>query len=58
MNPPEADEKESWGTREWAVYTLRELMMVASHINEDELLVLQDMLLSATERGRNGAGSI
>ena len=58
MNPPEADEKESWGTREWVVYTLRELMMVASHINEDELLVLQDMLLPATERGRNGAGSI
>ena len=58
MNPPEAAEKESWGTREWVVYTLRELMMVASHINEDELLVLQDMLLSATERGRNGAGSI
>lgn len=58
MNPPESNEKEAWGTRDWVIHTLRELLMVASHITEDELLILQDMLMAATERSRDGTGGI
>ena len=58
MNPPESDEKGSWSTRDWVIYTLRELLMVASHVTEDELLVLQDMLMTATERSRDGTGGV
>ena len=56
MNQPEPseEEKQEWSTREWAIYTLRELMLVVSCITEDELLVLQDILMVATERNNVG----
>ena len=42
--------KDEWGIREWSVYTLRELLGAASLINEDELMVLQDILMSVSDR--------
>lgn len=48
MNQPE--EVPEWTTRDKAIYILRELMLVVSCITEDELLVLQDVLMAATER--------
>lgn len=44
--------KDEWGIREWSVYTLRELLGAASLINEDELMVLQDILMSVSDRQR------
>lgn len=51
MNQPE--EVPEWTTRDKAIYILRELMLVVSCITEDELLVLQDVLMAATERNTN-----
>lgn len=46
MNQPEEDAQE-WSTRDKATYMLRELLLVVSYITEDDILVLQDILISA-----------
>ena len=52
MNQPEQSEaeKQEWSTREWAIYTLQEIMMQASLVTDDDLIVLQDILVKVTER--------
>ena len=52
MNQPEPPEKEKqeWSTRAWAIYTLQEIMMQVSHVTDDDLIVLQDILMKVTER--------
>ncbi len=54
MNQPDPPEKEKqdWSTREWAIYTLQEIMMQVSHVTDDDLIVLQDILMKVTERIR------
>lgn len=51
MNQPEEDAQE-WSTRDKATYMLRELLLVVSHITEDDILVLQDILMAANDRGK------
>lgn len=46
----EKEQPPEWSTRDKAVYLIRELGLLASWINEDEVMVLQDILLSAEER--------
>ncbi|MDY4764004.1 MAG: hypothetical protein SO250_08145 [Enterocloster clostridioformis] len=52
MNQPDPseEEKQEWSTREWAIYTLQEIMMQASLVTDDDLIVLQDILTKVTER--------
>lgn len=52
MNQPEEDAQE-WSTRDKATYMLRELLLVVSHITEDDILVLQDILMAANDRGKD-----
>lgn len=51
---PSEEEKQGWSTKEWAVYTLQEIMLLVSHITDDDLIVLQDILMRVTERSREG----
>lgn len=46
MNRPE-EESQEWSTKDKATYMLRELLLVVSYITEDDILVLQDILMSA-----------
>uniref|UniRef100_UPI0035681B60 ParB/RepB/Spo0J family partition protein n=1 Tax=Enterocloster aldenensis TaxID=358742 RepID=UPI0035681B60 len=46
MNQPE-EESQEWSTKDKATYMLRELLLVVSRITEDDILVLQDILMSA-----------
>lgn len=50
MKQPEPSENQEWTTREWAIYTLRELMLKASYITDDDLIVLQDILMVTKEK--------
>lgn len=56
MNQPVQPEEQEWSTRDKAVYLLRELMIQVSHITEDDVIVLQDILISATERQKEDQG--
>lgn len=51
MNQPE-EETQEWSTKDKATYMLRELLLVVSHITEDDILVLQDILMAANDRGK------
>lgn len=50
VKQPEPSENQEWTTREWAIYTLRELMLKASYITDDDLIVLQDILMATKEK--------
>lgn len=59
MNPPVSEsDTEKWTTRDRAIYTLRQLMTIASYITEDDLLVLQDIFMAADNRAERNKGKI
>ena len=60
MNQPEQSEaeKQEWSTREWAIYTLQEIMMQASLVTDDDLIVLQDILMKVTERSHKRTATL